>query len=310
MFEDYKVPIAFLILVLIIILGVKAQAQNIILFDDDDYTGFWTPANLPIDTTTTSVFFYGDKITTKVSKDSGGTRPIPYMRVWSDSIDEIVTNNTFDNDATGWVPSATPTTFEWVANGGGFTGAIHSIGDSNNDGAKFTEDEFDGLVGAFNLSFDINIITMAATGIRVRIFDDSEFILNDTITGTGSSHYENTINVNYSGIVTISLNIMQIGTGASEFYIDNVYLTPASNDSVYGYTHTITRPSDTTTYYYSQSVKWVQKDKDTIWIAAEADTVTVYPYVAPEFEEGAYTSDGNELYTIDGNRIYAKQEGE
>lgn len=241
------------------------------------YTGSWTPANLPIDTTSTSVYFYGEASKTKVAKDSGGVSVRPYMRVWSDYAGEVITNNTFDTDTVGWVRSATPTTFEWVANGGGFTGAIHSIGNSNNDGVQFTEDEFDGLVGTFNLSFDINIITTTATGIRVRIFDDSEYILNDTIAGTGSSNYENTINVNYSGLITLFLNIMQIGTGASEFYIDNVYLTPALNDSVYGYTYTIPRPPDTTIYYYSQSVKWVQKDKDTIWVYADADTATVYP---------------------------------
>lgn len=138
MFEDYKIPIAFLILVLIIILGVKAQAQNIILFDDDDYTGFWTPANLPIDTTSTSVYFYGEAPKTKVAKDSGGVSFRPYMWVIADSVG-------------------------------------------------------------------------------------------------------------------------------------------ATADSTYGYTHTITRPSDTTDYIYKQIGFWVQRDKDTIWVYADADTATVYP---------------------------------
>lgn len=166
MFEDYKIPIAFLILVLIIILGVKAQAQNIILFDDDDYTGFWTPANLPIDTTSTSVYFYGESPKTKVAKDSGGVSFRPYMWVIADSVG-------------------------------------------------------------------------------------------------------------------------------------------ATADSTYGYTYTIPRPSDTTTYYYSQSVWWRQKDKDTIWLAAETDTVTVYPYIEPQPDNINYmgTVDGDTMFTAEGDTM-------
>lgn len=102
------------------------------------YTGSWTPANLPIDTTSTSAYFYGEAPKTKVAKDSGGVSFRPYMWVIADSVG-------------------------------------------------------------------------------------------------------------------------------------------ATADSTYGYTHTITRPSDTTDYIYKQIGFWVQRDKDTIWVYADADTATVYP---------------------------------
>jgi len=295
MFKDYKIPIAFLILVLIIILGVKAQAQNIILFDDDDYTGFWTPANLPIDTTTTSVFFYGEAPRTKVAKDSGGVSVRPYMRVWVDSTEILNDGEVFSLHA-AWTASSGNDTLYCTPQGGGLSYTAIKLGTYN---------------GISKFYYSFKVINRTAGEVKLIVYQNSGVpLLYSSVTGiTGNS------NNTFTGVTTaisgdnLNTAVGFVANGTFDGDVTNFSIYPVI-DSTYGYTHNLPRPSDTTTFYYSQSVSWVQKDKDTIWIAAETDTVTVYPYVAPEFEEGAYTSDGNELYTIDGNRIYAKQEGE
>jgi len=258
------------------------------------------PINLPIDTTNSYVYFYGDKITTKVAKDSGGVSVKPYMRVWRDSVEQIV-NGAFDSDLNGWYYGIS---YSWDAGKVSVVTAIFPryIIDSTRLG-----------YGHYKISFDLVV-----TSGDLRLIKSTDPSSNNVSNILG---YYNTTGTHYLDFNIIDtkqyigfFTMQQQTVGEDTLYpfvgtIDNVSVMCVI-DSTAGYVHTITRPSDTTTFYYSQSVWWRQKDKDTIWLAAETDTVTVYPYVAPEFEEGAYTSDGNELYTIDGNRIYAKQEGE
>jgi hypothetical protein len=303
MFKDYKIPIAFLILVLIIILGVKAQAQNIILFDDDDYTGFWTPANLPIDTTSTSVYFYGEAPKTKVAKDSGGVSVKPYMRVWIDST-ELMTNGTFDSDMSEWgiYPSGIYTA-EWVTTGGGFTGAVHVVGDGTNNGIFKSSVPHNiplPQISSYRLLADVNITSSTAEAFRVTFLYGT--ITHIYYTGTGVINIDTVLTGTRGS--QFNLFFRQYGAGAMEFYIDNISLTPIV-DSTYGYTYTIPRPSDTTTFYYSQSVWWRQKDKDTIWLAAETDTVTVYPYIEPQPDNINYmrTVDGDTMFTAEGDTM-------
>lgn len=227
------------------------------------------PINLPVDTTNSYVYFYGDKITTKVSKDSGGTRAIPYMRVWGDSAD-IVLYGTFD-DSTGWEMKPTWTISGGTANYDG-TGATQGLAATNGEVIK-------GQI--YQLSFKI----LNADSARIA-FRCGELTANYLAFGSYSNYAwygagNHQVNLEANSLAQGKLIIMAtVLEGGVSFSIDSVFLSSVI-DSTSGYTHTLIRPSDTTTYYYSQSVKWVQKDKDTIWLAAETDTVTVYPYIPP-----------------------------
>lgn len=272
MFKDYKIPIAFLILTLIIIFGIKIQAQSdkLPLFAGKQFNNSWTPANLPIDTTDNYVYFYGEAPETKVAKDSGGVSVRPYMRVWTDSAD-IVLYGTFD-DSTGWEMKPTWTISGGTANYDG-TGATQGLAATNGEVIK-------GQI--YQLSFKI----LNADSARIA-FRCGELTANYLAFGSYSNYAwygagNHQVNLEANSLAQGKLIIMAtvLGGGVS-FSIDSVFL-PSVIDSTSGYTHTLGRANtDTTTYYYSQSVTWKQKDGDWVWIAAETDTVTVYPYVAP-----------------------------
>lgn len=229
----------------------------------------FTPLNLPVDTTNSYVYFYGDKITTKVSKDSGGTRAIPYMRVWTDS-SNIVLYGAF-NDSTGWEMKPSWTISGGTANydGTGATQALVAINGEVVEGQTY------------QLRFKI----LNADSARIAFRCGS---LTTSYLGFGSySNYNwyqagnNEVKLVANSIAKGKLSITASFFGGMTFSIDSVFL-PAVIDSSSGYIHNLGRgTSDTTTYYYSQSVSWVQKGKDTIWLAAETDTVTVYPYIPP-----------------------------
>ena len=264
------------------------------------YVNSWTPANLPIDTTDNYVYFYGEAPKTKVAKDSGGVSVRPYMRVWSDSIERVI-NGTFDSDSTEW-DLLNFGSLEWVASGGGFTGALHFtdiVGTGGVAGIKT-----DSLIITngirYNISFDINVISLSSS-IEYGLGSGG----GGVITSTGITNIDTVIST--TSAENFYLNYFYViiyPSSTGEFYIDNVSIMPVI-DSTYGYTHIISRPSDTTTYYYSQSVKWVQKDKDTIWLAAETDTVTVYPYIEPQPDNINYmrTVDGDTMFTAEGDTM-------
>lgn len=232
------------------------------------------PINLPIDTTTTSVFFYGDKITTKVAKDSGGVSVKPYMRVWSDSTGEVIVNGNFaTNDSTGWNFVGT-----WLISSNkllALTGGRATIDTTLKVGVhyKFT---FDKLVNVAPCS----------------VYNGSTLLRVFTTVANNNTVFFTATNTNFH-IISASLPSY-----------DNFSIIPVA-DSTNGYTHNLTRPDDTTTYYYSQSVKWVQKDKDIIWLAAETDTVTVYPYIEPQPDNINYmrTVDGDTMFTAEGDTM-------
>lgn len=240
------------------------------------FTGFWTPANLPIDTTTTSVFFYGEAPRTKVAKDSGGVSVRPYMRVWGDTT-EILGNNTFDSNINGWEADGEPETFEWVASGGGFTGAAHLVCDDIEGFGKpfsfYPQTKKYRLIVNMNITSSNTLVGFVFTALPsvdeiVRISSNTGVLSLDTIITLSSTY------LTYLHIAELSF--YQFDTGASEFYVDNVSFK-TETDSIYGFSYPITRPADTTTYYYSQSIQWRQKDKNTIWLAAETDTVIIIP---------------------------------
>ena len=109
MSKDYKIPIAFIILILIIIFGIKVQAQNTLLFDDAGFIWSYTPELY--DTNYYQVQniqqFLGDYTRTKVAdKDTGASRFVDYTKVWLDSMADSVRGKTYnlsiteDNDST------------------------------------------------------------------------------------------------------------------------------------------------------------------------------------------------------------------
>lgn len=255
------------------ILSAQSWWESITPKISKSYINAWTPANLPIDTTTTSVFFYGEAPRTKVAKDSGGVSVRPYMRVWSDSTGEVVINGDFaTNDTTGWNFTGT-----WAVSSQrllAFTGGTATIDTTLKIGLHY------------KLSFDKLVNTAPCS-----LYNGS------TLLGVKTAVSTHTI------FFTVVDEDFHFVSAALPSY-DNFSIIPVA-DSTAGYTHNIPRPSDTTTYYYSQSVQWRQKDKDTIWLAAETDTVIVYPYVEPQPSSENYmiTADGDTMFTTEGDTM-------
>lgn len=267
------------------------------------YKNFWTPANLPIDTTENYVYFYGEAPRTKVSKDSGGVSVRPYMRVWNVRV--------FPTDF------PTPPDFYW------FSPNIHNYVNAWGKESIFSiRGDYDPQI---NVWFDSLLFNSYRFADSVRI--QLEFFRSNPLAGTGIvitfAGFNPNVVIGKSGGAnewesvdsTVSSSFFDdafdytnlvLSTGSCDtFYISNLTFTLSGTDSLRGYSYPTERFTDTTTYYYSQSVSWRQKDRDTIWLAAETDTVTVYPYVAPSASDEPYmvTSDGDTMFTADGDTM-------
>lgn len=248
---------------------------------DNAYNKAWTPYFLDTNYTQSAntMQFIGDATKSKVSKDSGGTRFVDYTKVWREDI-EYISNGTFDSNIYGWRKFNDPVaTMEWVASGGGFTGAMHVVLNANLRGIAdsfYVANRLIAPQGTYRLRYDINIV---ANNLETGI--DGVYVLamplkyNKTYTGTGSFSVDTILVINTDNRY-LGFGVLQRGLGDCEFYLDNVSIEVEFNeDSVRGKTYNlpINVFNDDSWHYWQYYGFWKQKDKDTVWVYSDIDSV-------------------------------------
>lgn len=136
--------------------------------------------------------------------------------------DEMVNNPYFETNHTGWNSNGTPVTREWVASGGGFTGAEHVVGDGTNDGMVQ-------IIGPFVtdctyvFSWDINIISNTGT-VRISLYGAGNGYKATTMlnNATATGIYADSINWTATASENMYVWIFQSSTAPCEFYADNI----------------------------------------------------------------------------------------
>lgn len=133
---------------------------------------------------------------------------------------EMITNGTFDSDVSGWNALNTPTTHEWVASGGGFTGALHVVGGAINKGT--IQGDLNIEAGKmYRLQADVYRVNLSVRGV---LFTDQY----EPQVYTYSSGNLQQIDVIFTAVTTDAAAwvwVFQLtSSGAGEFYLDNVSL--------------------------------------------------------------------------------------
>lgn len=166
-----------------------------------------------------SALLNGLNLKTKTKNKCLGSSSRQDWMVWWDST-ELVTNSTFDNNIYGWVEYLNGTdTFEWLATGGGFNGVLHCVSSNNAggivDSSWYDYEDWTIPLGEYRLKYDINITVNTAQVLIVAlpakyqryIITTGTFSIDTTLTITNDKVY--------------GFNIIQMGEGNVEFYLDN-----------------------------------------------------------------------------------------
>lgn len=303
MFKDYKISIAFLVLVLIIIFGTAIQAQSGWWWKYGAGNKFYTYSILTdtaINITHEAALILGENDKTKSNKtDTLATKRAVqnFMVWWSDSTEQIV-NGTFDSDTSGWVDYLSPTTLEWVANGGGFTGAVYIIGDQLIDGIKQVGTLQQG--GSTRFQCDINIISMTATRLEVVLLTNYESYIIP-ITGTGL-HQIDTV-LRFTDTHNSTIGVRQGSAGSSEFYVDNFTFYPIIDSSQVLYKQLTNLVSETEySYYHSAFVYTAAGDKSIDYYQGETKSFTTDAAPLSSINY-MVTADGDTMFTADGDTM-------
>ncbi len=140
---------------------------------------------------------------------------------------ELITNGTFISDTSHWTWQGTPDTFEWVASGGGYTGALHITTNANNTGMKTTDDGsyFSITSGnTYRLRYDLNLISSVSGGVKIAVWTGAANDYDNNISVDGIY----SIDVEFDATNTSSSSFIWVYTISSptscEFYIDNISL--------------------------------------------------------------------------------------
>lgn len=200
-----------------------------------------TGTNLLAATTAT---IYGDIVRTETVEDSGSVYPaIPYMRWWLDSTETVI-NGDFVSDISGWNSYGTPDTLEWVANGGGYTGAMHIGSNSAADGAQYNY----GVNTSFKyrVQFDLNITALeAGNAVSVEIGSIEGWFRN--FPSAGEYNIDTVVSIGTQKTIRILNN----GNYTSTFYVDNFSMIVVVDSSqTLAKVLTLTNLIEDTTYYY------------------------------------------------------------
>ena len=140
---------------------------------------------------------------------------------------ELIVNGNFTSDTSHWTWQGTPDTFEWVASGGGFTGALHVETNANSTGMKTTDDGsyFSLTSGAtYRIQCDLNLISSVSGGVKVAVWNGASNDYDNNISVDGTYN----IDVEFNCTNTSSSCFLWIYTISSpttcEFYVDNISL--------------------------------------------------------------------------------------
>lgn len=252
------------------------------------YKYFWTPTF--VDTTYTqtanTILIDYNAIKGDTLKTVGGSRlNYEYTRVWRDSTN-IILGGTFD-DSTNWNIISSPLSFtieggvisfDYIVMGGSTGGFGQGVLKPN---TKYT------------MSFSLT--NVSGLGSRARFY----FSRGDVYNGIPAflapyNGLESFKAGDTSIVVTTSsstwtagkyLALICDGSGSFDFDDYSIYERVDLVDSVVGsqYTIDITEANDSTWYYYDYLVGWKQKDKDTVWVRSDMDSVFIPDfYIEPE----------------------------
>lgn len=148
----------------------------------------------------------------------------------------IVPYGTFDNDLTGWDATGTPSTFEWVPSGGGFTGAAHLITNEDYEDIHLSPAIIvSQAAGRYRIKIDINIVSITGDAELVRYMTVSPMIIGDEYYMSTTGLYSiDTVLMKPNNIssMLIDIGIYQLGAGTVEFYVDNVLVQPQFGTSL------------------------------------------------------------------------------
>lgn len=139
---------------------------------------------------------------------------------------ELLNNPNFDANITGWVANGTPTTLEWAASGGGFTGTAHCIGDGVNDGIVQTGVT---LIADSTYRFAYKYYQGTTAQIRASVLLSSHW--GATLYNTIGVHSDTTTFTVTSGGAAL-VWIYCTAAAASENYIDFISLKMVLPDTV------------------------------------------------------------------------------
>ena len=258
----------FFVLFLIILFGqgkVKETIEDYYYKANKPFFSYTAGINAGVPSAS-GVFVSGYKVGTKADDTTGTNRsPNRHIIYWPDST-EMVTNGTFNSDISGWTTYLNPVTREWVASGGGFTGAMHLVTNGNLQGTYQRVDL--SRSGYYRFRFDLNITSMTSSAFVVKIVTSPNQLLC-VFTTTGVTHIDTTFYFpSYNDAI---LYIQQGGAGGVEFYIDNISTTLTA-DSVQSYSHNIYPYFEDTRYYSMQSLNYVEKDGDSVYVVSAIDT--------------------------------------
>ena len=291
-------------LIVFALLTTVSFSQTILFLDNDYYT--YVPLNVGATASTDQIIFSGAATKTRSNQTDGSSRAFQrWMRWWIDSTD-VVTNGTFDSNVNGWDKYAganyIPQTNAFydslyrIATYEDLTGVLRIVGKPTTNlivhnqamilGVDTTE--YNQLGGNIKIRFQATLIVdslKTGYGIGIYICGRTTFsivtlpALTDIYISTGRYEIDTTFLLpsyhnNYpSKYLSIRETLFGSGDGASRtrLYLDNVSLIPVA-DSVSGYTKLLSTVAEDVPYYYSQSGQYRTRT-DTVWAAAEVDTV-------------------------------------
>ena len=242
------------ILSLIVLLTTVSFSQVIVL-DNDFYT--FTPVNVGVTPSTDQIIFSGASTKARSNWTDGTNRAFQrWMRWWIDSTD-VITNGTFD-DSTGWQFSNYPDSSVVITDG-------KLVCDGSQWGGAFVFDSAGvdfGTAQSFYYSFEVSNYTSGYMMMRIAGNATELVYSNGTKTGITTPWYSDEKHI-----------VITFYGGPYNFAgeIDNISFIPVV-DSVSGYAKSFSTPAEDLPYYYSQSGQYRTKT-DTIWAAAEVDTV-------------------------------------
>ena len=155
-------------LLLFLLLTASTYPQSILLLDKKAY---WlydsTTVNAASNIAYSSATISSNVYRTKSNKnDTLATKKAPqrWMTWWKDSTEQI-SNGTFDSDSSGWDKINADATLDWVASGGGFTGAVHVT--TINASTGMVQDSIDLSIGKYRLKADIYIDSINGSSLRL-----------------------------------------------------------------------------------------------------------------------------------------------
>jgi len=137
---------------------------------------------------------------------------------WEDANrSELVVNGDFSSGLASWTTVGTPTTAETTTVDGSVR--LHVVADAGYEGEKQTSIAAAGGM-AYELSFEYKVVS---GNLRVDWTDQSGygFYANDGLSATSWSRFS-VVKVLPSDIITQSIYLRSSGSGAAEFYVDNV----------------------------------------------------------------------------------------